>query len=211
MVDDDDLGESGIGRRELFRTGATLIAGAAIAACGNRDEPQPAPAPAATEPGAESGSGSGKHKHKHEPGASQMTNAQAAAETEAKAVATAAEAAPAVELIELMFADLEARQAQGTDNAKALVTKYRQRITALNQAGPNLRAVLELNPDADAIADGLDGERAAGKHHGALHGLPILVKDNIDTGDKMTTTAGSLALEGSRAAKDSFVVAKLRE
>src|SRR5258706_8539673 len=72
------------------------------------------------------------------------------------------------------------------------------------------RAVLELNPDADTIADQLDGERKAGKLRGPLHGIPILVKANIDTGDKMTTTAGSLALEGSHAEKDAFVVGKLR-
>jgi amidase len=114
------------------------------------------------------------------------------------------------ELVELTFAELQARMAAGTDTAKSLVAKYRQRIAALDQKGPMLRAVLELNPEADAIATQLDGERAAGKLRGPLHGLPILVKDNIDTGDQMTTTAGSLALEGSRTAKDAFVVARLR-
>ncbi|HET9626953.1 MAG TPA: amidase [Kofleriaceae bacterium] len=205
MVDDDDL--SGIGRRELFRTGATLLAGAAIAACGNRDEPKPAPAEPA-------GSGAGpKHTPAAGSGAAKMTNAEAAAQTEAqaKAVASTEEGAVAVELLELTFADLEARQARGSDSAKSLVAKYVQRITAMNQAGPKLRAVIEVNPDADAIATALDGERAAGKKHGVLHGLPILVKDNVDTGDKMTTSAGSLALDGSKAAKDAFVVGKLRE
>jgi amidase len=117
---------------------------------------------------------------------------------------------PAVELVELTFADLEARMASGSDTAKSLVQKYRQRIEAIDRKGPTLRSVLELNPDADAIADQLDAERKAGKRRGPLHGIPILVKDNVDTGDKMTTTAGSLALEGSHAEKDSFVVARLR-
>jgi amidase len=188
MVDDDD--ESAIDRRDLFRTGATLLVGAAIPACGKREEPRPA-APAKPP--------------------SPTAAAVAKKEADARAAAEAAEAVPAVEIIELTFADLEARMANGTDTAKSLVAKYRQRIEALDRKGPMLRAVLELNPDADAIAGQLDAERAAGKRHGALHGLPILVKDNIDTGDKMTTTAGSLALEGSHAAKDAFVVTKLRE
>jgi amidase len=100
--------------------------------------------------------------------------------------------------------------AAGSETARSLVDKYRRRIEALDRRGPMLRAVLELNPEADAIAAQLDAERAAGKLRGPLHGLPILVKDNIDTGDQMTTTAGSLALEGSRAAKDAFVVSRLR-
>jgi amidase len=114
------------------------------------------------------------------------------------------------DVVELSFAELQARMAAGKDSAKSLVAKYRQRIEALDQKGPMLRAVLELNPEADAIATQLDAERAAGKLRGPLHGLPILVKDNIDTGDRMTTTAGSLALEGSHADKDAFVVARLR-
>ncbi|HEX4417026.1 MAG TPA: amidase [Kofleriaceae bacterium] len=177
----------GIGRRELLRTGATLLAGAAIVACGNRDEPRPV-----------AGSGSGSEQRPKP-----LVHPDAV-------VRTTAEAAPAVELIELSFADLEARMAAGTDTAASLVGKYRRRIAALDQAGPMLRAVLELNPEADAIAGRLDAERAAGVHHGALHGLPILLKDNIDTGDQLTTTAGSLALEGSRAARDAFVAGKLR-
>ncbi|TMQ06967.1 MAG: amidase [Deltaproteobacteria bacterium] len=178
-----------LGRRELFVGGATLVAGAALAACGHREEPRPAPAP------------------------SPRPNAAAAAqlETKAKAQAAASESQPGVELVELTFADLQARMAAGSDTAKSLVAKYRQRIEALDRKGPMLRSVLELNPDADTIADQLDAERKAGKLRGPLHGIPILIKDNIDTGDKMTTTAGSLALEGSHAAKDAFVVARLRD
>ncbi|HEU4726365.1 MAG TPA: amidase [Kofleriaceae bacterium] len=159
------------------------------AACGNREEPRPAPAAKPTPQHA----------------------AATEVEVKAKAQATALESLPAMELMDLTFADLQARMAKGTDTARSLVQKYRQRIDAVDRKGPTLRAVLELNPDAEQIADQLDGERKAGKLRGPLHGLPILVKDNIDTGDKMTTTAGSLALEGSRAAKDAFVVARLRE
>ncbi|HEX7836238.1 MAG TPA: amidase [Kofleriaceae bacterium] len=185
----DHTTERTVDRRELFRGGATLVAGAALAACSSREEPRPAPAP------------------KRSPNAA----AQAELEAKAKAQAKASEELPGVELVELTFADLAARMAKGTDTAKSLVAKYRQRIEAIDRKGPTLRSVLELNPDADAIADQLDAERKAGKLRGPLHGIPILVKDNIDTGDKMTTTAGSLALEGSRAEKDAFVVGKLRE
>jgi len=176
-------------RRDLFVGGAGLVAGAALAACGTREEPRPAPPPPKVSP-----------------------NAKAMAEIEAKAKANAAvaESLPAPELAELSFADLQNRMAAGTDTAKSLVDKYRQRIAAIDQKGPTLRSVLELNPEADSIANQLDGERKAGKVRGPLHGIPILVKDNIDTGDRMTTTAGSLALEGSRAEKDAFVVARLR-
>jgi amidase len=201
MTDDDDelSAASGIPRRDLFRSGATLLAGAtllgaaALPACGQREEPHPAAPP----PPAKLGG---------------VTQADVkAAEDKAKAQATALEAYPAMELVELTFADLQSRMAKGTDTAKSLVAKYRERIEAIDRKGPRLHAVLELNPEADKIAEQLDAERAAGKLRGPLHGLPILVKDNVDTGDKMTTTAGSLALAGSHAAKDAFVVARLRD
>ena len=177
-------------RRDLFRGGATLVVGAAIG-CGKREEPKPAPAAPP-------------------PKASPNAKAMDELADKVKKQEVASESMPAVELVELTFADLEARMAAGTDTAKSLVQKYRQRIEAMDQKGPMLRSVLELNPDAEAIADELDADRKAGKKRGPLHGIPILIKDNIDTGDKMTTTAGSLALEGSHAEKDSFVVAKLR-
>ena len=128
----------------------------------------------------------------------------------APAGAPPAQVGPPADVVELSFAELQARMVAGKETAKSLVGKYRQRIEALDQKGPKLRAVLELNPEADAIATQLDAERAAGKLRGPLHGLPILVKDNVETGDKMTTTAGSLVLEDSRADKDAFVVARLR-
>ena len=117
---------------------------------------------------------------------------------------------PPGELDELTIAELSQRMAAGTESAVSLWKKYTARIAAMNEAGPQLRAVLELDPDAEAKARALDAERAAGKLRGPLHGIPMLVKDNLDTGDRMTTTAGSLALAGTHAAKDSFVVAQLR-
>src|SRR5580693_6210706 len=115
------------------------------------------------------------------------------------------------ELDELTIADLQKRIESGQDSARSLVEKYIARIEALDKRGPRLSAVLELNPEASAIAEQLDAERKAGKIRGPLHGIPVLVKDNIGTADRMTTTAGSLALEGSIPSSDSFVAKKLRE
>jgi amidase len=123
----------------------------------------------------------------------------------------AAVVAPAPELEEVTIAELQARMTAGAETARSLVAKYRARIAALDGAGPALRAVIELDPDADAQAERLDRERAAGALRGPLHGIPVLVKDNIDTGDRMATTAGSLALAGSRALRDAPIVARLRE
>jgi len=99
----------------------------------------------------------------------------------------------------------------GEETARSLVEKYAARIEALDKRGPALRAVLEINPDALKIAEDLDAERKAGRVRGPLHGIPVLLKDNIGTSDRMTTTAGSLALEGSIPSADAFVVKMLRE
>jgi amidase len=107
--------------------------------------------------------------------------------------------------------DLAARMARGDLTSRALVGQYVARIEALDRAGPTLRSIVELNPDAMAIAAALDEERRARGPRGPLHGIPVVVKDNIDTGDKMQTTAGSLALLGAPARKDADVVARLRE
>lgn len=88
---------------------------------------------------------------------------------------------------------------------------YLHRIESIDKSGPALNAVLEINPDALALADTLDAERRAGKYRGPLHGIPVLIKDNINTADKMMTTAGALALEGNIATNDAFIVRKLRE
>src|SRR5262249_21023364 len=92
----------------------------------------------------------------------------------------------------------------------ALTQAYLARIDAIDKRGVGLNAVIELNPDAMAIAESLDAERKAGKVRGPLHGIPILIKDNIDTADRMHTTAGSLALADSIAPRDAGVVARLR-
>ncbi len=107
--------------------------------------------------------------------------------------------------------DLQARMAAGTLTAHELTAAYLDRIAAIDKAGPKLNSVLELNPDALIIADALDAERKAGKVRGPLHGIPVLVKDNLDTADRMQTTAGSLALVGQKVPRDSHVVARLRE
>ena len=118
---------------------------------------------------------------------------------------------PPFELEEVSIAALQERMASGAETSRSITEKYLTRIAALDRQGPGLRQVLETNPDALALAAEFDAERKAGRVRGPLHGVPILLKDNIGTADRMTTTAGSLALEGSIPAKDSFVAQKLRE
>ena len=178
----DEDGDA-LGRRELFRLGA----GAGVALVG----------------GGVLGACKDSARRTADPGPRPAPDAPVAAPP-------APVPAPAADVEEATIAELQARMAAGTETARGLVAKYRARIAALDAAGPTLRSVLELNPDADALADALDGERRAGTLRGPLHGIPILVKDNLDTGDRMMTTAGSLALEGTRAAQDAFVVARLR-
>ena len=132
---------------------------------------------------------------------------------QARGVTPPAAAAPPVrafELEERTIAELQAAMSSGEHTARSLVSLYLERIDELDRQGPALRHVLDLNPDAVAIADTLDAERKAGRLRGPLHGIPVVVKDNIDTADRMTTTAGSLALEGSIAARDAFIVERLR-
>src|SRR5260370_8473261 len=100
--------------------------------------------------------------------------------------------------------------AAGTLTSRALTDYYIDRIINLDQNGPGVNSVIELNPDARTMAQIADELRASGKVLGPLHGIPVLLKDNIDTGDRMQTTAGSLALAGAPAVRDSTVAAKLR-
>ncbi|MBD8530461.1 MULTISPECIES: amidase [unclassified Massilia] len=129
-------------------------------------------------------------------------------------VAEAAAAAPkGVALDKLLDAGVReqgAAMAAGQLSSQQLVKRYLARIAAVDKAGPRLNSVIELNPDALTIAAELDRERAAGKLRGPLHGIPVLLKDNIATGDKMSTSAGSLALDGVRATRDAFVAERLR-
>jgi amidase len=112
---------------------------------------------------------------------------------------------------EATIADLQAAMAKGRETAVSLTRAYLRRIEDLNRRGPKLQAVLEVNPDALATARDLDKERKAQGPRGPLHGIPVLLKDNIGTHDRMTTTAGSLALKGSIPPRDSFVAQRLRE
>jgi amidase len=120
-------------------------------------------------------------------------------------------AEPAFVLEDATIADLQQRMTSGTLDAHAITQRYLERIAAIDKSGPTINSVIELNPDALQIADRLDAERKAGKVRGPLHGIPILIKDNIETGDKMHTSAGSLALADSMAAQDAGIVAILRE
>jgi amidase len=113
-------------------------------------------------------------------------------------------------LEEATLDQVQKAMADGDLGAEDLAEAYLERIAALNARGPELRHVVEVNPEALAIAAALDEERAKKGPRGPLHGVPVLVKDNIDTADKMQTTAGSLALEGHVAPRDAFVVERLR-
>lgn len=113
-------------------------------------------------------------------------------------------------LEEATIEELQEAMAQGRLTTRQLVEWYIERIHTLDQSGPMLKSVIEINPDALAIADALDLERSTQGPRGPLHGIPVLIKDNIATADNMQTTAGSLALVGSRPARDAFVAQKLR-
>ncbi len=113
-------------------------------------------------------------------------------------------------VIERPIAELQAGMAAGDYTSVELVEAYFARIEALDANGPKLNSVIERNPDALKAAKKADADRKVGRWRGPLHGIPILLKDNIDTGDKMLTTAGSLALTTSMPAKDSFVAARMR-
>jgi amidase len=114
------------------------------------------------------------------------------------------------DLEEATIADLQRRMETGKDTARSLAEKYLARIDALDRRGPSLRSILETNPDTLTIADQLDAERKTHGPRGPLHGIPIVIKDNIATADRMMTTAGSLALVGVRPPNDAFIVTRLR-
>ena len=128
-----------------------------------------------------------------------------------KAEGVSAESIPDFKLNEESISSLQEKMAAGKYSSEQITKLYLDRIDAIDKKGPMLNAVIEINPDAMNIAKAMDDERKGGKMRGPLHGVPILIKDNIDTADKMQTTAGSLALEGHIATNDSFVAKKLRE
>ncbi|MBC7598477.1 MAG: amidase, partial [Polaromonas sp.] len=115
------------------------------------------------------------------------------------------------DVAEVTVMALQAAMTAGRVTALALVNAYLARIQAMDRAGPGLNAIIELNPDARAIAAALDRERSAQGPRGPLHGIAVLLKDNIATADRMLTTAGSLALAGTPAVKDAFLVQQLRD
>lgn len=106
---------------------------------------------------------------------------------------------------------LQQKMRSGVYTSRFITDHYLKRIATHDKNGPAINSVIEINPDALTIADQMDAERKAGKLRGPLHGIPVLIKDNIDTADKMMTTAGALALAGNKAAKDAFVVKQLRD
>jgi len=126
-------------------------------------------------------------------------------------MADAASASAGGAILEAGALEQQAQMQVGKLTSTSLVQQYLARIAAIDKAGPAINAVIELNPDALQIAAAMDRERKAGKVRGPLHGIPVLIKDNIATADKMSTSAGSLALAGVRASKDAFVAQKLRE
>ena len=116
-----------------------------------------------------------------------------------------------IDLSEVTIDELQKRMNEGELTAKQITLWYLQRIQEIDKSGPMLNSVIELNPDAVKISEAMDMERSSGRVRGALHGIPILIKDNIDTADTMMTTAGSLALVGNIATKDAHIVSLLRE
>ncbi len=114
-------------------------------------------------------------------------------------------------MIEYTISEILKLMETGKLTAKVLTKNYLKRISKIDKAGPKINSIIEINPDVLQIADVLDEERKNKKIRGPLHGIPVLIKDNISTSDKMMTTAGSLALDGYRATRDAFIVNKLRE
>jgi amidase len=118
---------------------------------------------------------------------------------------------PAFELDEITITELQDGMNSGKYTAHSIAEKYLARIAAIDKSGPSVNSVIETNPDALEIAQALDKERKEKGPRGPLHGIPVLIKDNIATADRMQTTAGSLALVGSKPPRDAFIVQKLRE
>lgn len=115
------------------------------------------------------------------------------------------------DITEITIEALQDKMRSGSTTATEITRIYLDRIRKIDAAGPKLNAVIEINPDALSSAAELDAERKKGTIRGPLHGIPVLVKDNINTGDKMQTTAGALALEGNIAASDAFIIKQLRK
>jgi amidase len=139
-----------------------------------------------------------------------LASASLSIAAESSAPAHSPAAAESFELEEATIRVMQEMMQAGKLSARSLAQKYLSRIEEIDKRGPAVNSVIEINPDALAIADALDRERKEGKSRGPLHGIPVLIKDNIDTADRLMTTAGSLALLGSRPPRDSSVAQKLR-
>ena len=144
------------------------------------------------------------------PGCTVETRERAQQRTQKRTDSTTASTVSAFRYDDVSVADLQKQMTAGSLTSVALTEAYLARMDEIDSAGPMLRSVIERNPDAKSIARAMDDERTAGKVRGPLHGIPVLVKDNIDSADKMMTTAGSLALVGTPAPKDAFIVERLR-
>src|SRR5215218_1078239 len=142
-------------------------------------------------------------------GSSDRADASAAREPDTRGSSNGA-TAPFPELENATVVDLGSRLRGGDVSIRELAEQYLERIEALDRQGPRLLSVIETNPEATDIADALDHELRARGPRGPLHGIPVLLKDNIDTADQMFTTAGSLALVSSRPQRDAFVAQRLR-
>src|SRR2546421_2654094 len=142
---------------------------------------------------------------------SPRAGAGAEKQTDKESAGSSAAAVKPFEFEETTIAQLQEAMRSGKHTTRSITEAYLARIEDVDKQGATLNSVIELNPDAIAIADDLDKERKAGRVRGPLHGIPVLIKDNIDTGDHMLTTAGSLALVGQPAVRDAYIVEKLRE
>src|SRR5262249_21279843 len=142
-------------------------------------------------------------------GAAAGTGALATLRSLPAAASRSTPAAPS-SLNEMTVAQMQAAMAAGTLKSLDLVNFYLSRIQTLDQSGPTVNSVIEGNPDAKALAKALDAERRAGTVRGPLHGIPVLLKDNIDTHDQMQSAAGSLGLVGTPALTDATMAANLR-
>lgn len=150
-------------------------------------------------------------------GVAGVVGLNASVRTPGVAVAASTSASPAIDtppapfpFDEITVAELQGGMASGRYTAVYITQAYLDRIHAIDRTGPSVNSVIEVNPDALDIAARCDAERAAGKSRGPLHGIPILIKDNIDTADRMRTSAGALALANSRASRDAGVAERLR-
>jgi hypothetical protein len=137
--------------------------------------------------------------------------ASARAQAPARLAAQQGFIGPASNLEEATIADLQAQMEAGRLTARRLLEDYLARIEAIDSRGPALNSIIEINPDARQIADALDTERARSGPRGPLHGIPILLKDNVDTADRTRTAAGSLALVDSQVQQDATVASRLRD